>query len=477
MSSGHKWRPIEDLPDSMNNSSGSESKALATVWADVQAAMEPDQLEELLRRIRREWSIETGMVEDIYRWDRGVTETLIAGGIRADRIPSQGNILSPEQIAQVLNAQLQVVDGLFPVIKQERPLSKSYIHEIHAALLEHQETYAVHTSIGVQSQELKKGVYKRYPNSVQLDTGARHEYCPPESVESEMDRLVGIAAAQVERRVPADIRAAWLHHAFSQIHPYPDGNGRVARTLATVVLVQSGLFPFIVRNSEKSDYYAQLQNADAGNLEGFSEFLRRTQRRTLIFASQSAIPPLPPLAGDAAMHEIIARAQRKLIEKGQIHSPAWAQSGEKVGALVRLIGGKLQSLADQLQVTVGRYGDASFLTGSQGQAPGELAGNPDLISDYTPDFSESSRTQVLVLKTGRQFELAINIHSTNRPHRGLFGCIGCLIDKESGTVVPGSVSDYFLITYAEDTSHLHSRFEPWLEATLKKALSVWQEQL
>lgn len=477
MSSGHQWHPIEDLPDSVNEISGSESEAWARVWADVQSAAEPDQLAELLLRIRREWSIETGLVEDIYRWDRGVTETLIAGGIRADRIPSQGNALSPEHIARILNAQLTVVDGLFPVIKQERPLSKSYIHEIHSALLEHQDTYDVGTPAGVQTQRLEKGVYKRYPNSVQLETGARHEYCPPESVESEMDRLVAIAARQAERGLPPDIRAAWLHHAFTQIHPYPDGNGRVARTLATVVLVQSRLFPFIVRNAEKTDYYAQLQKADAGKLEGFTEFLRRTQRRTLISASQSAIPPLPPQAGDATLHEIIAKAQRKLIERWEIESPAWAQSKEKVAALVVMINGQLQSLANQLQVNVGQYGNASFSIGSQPQAPGELAGNTELITDYTPEFSGSNNTHVLSLKAGRHFDLTINIHSTNRPNRGLFACMGCLIDRRGGTIVAGSASDYFLITYAEDTNSLSSRFQPWLEATIARALSAWQELL
>ena len=40
--------------------------------------------------------------------------------------------------------------------------------------------------------------------------------------------------------------AAWLHHRFTQIHPFQDGNGRVARVLTTMVMLKAGLLPLVV---------------------------------------------------------------------------------------------------------------------------------------------------------------------------------------------------------------------------------------
>ena len=54
-----------------------------------------------------------------------------------------------------------------------------------------------------------------------------HEYCPPEHADAEVDRLVEWLASY--RDEDPLIVAAWAHHRFTQIHPYQDVNGRVAR--------------------------------------------------------------------------------------------------------------------------------------------------------------------------------------------------------------------------------------------------------
>ena len=44
------------------------------------------------------------------------------------------------------------------------------------------------------------------------------------------------------------MEAAWLHHRFVQIHPFQDGNGRIARALSTLIFVKAGWFPLVVRD-------------------------------------------------------------------------------------------------------------------------------------------------------------------------------------------------------------------------------------
>ena len=77
----------------------------------------------------------------------------------------------------------------------------------------------------------------------------------------------------------ATVAHAWLTH----IHPFEDGNGRLARVLANLVLASAGYPPLIVRaESDRGEYYAALAASDAGNILPlytlFGQVIRRTTR-------------------------------------------------------------------------------------------------------------------------------------------------------------------------------------------------------
>ena len=113
---------------------------------------------------------------------------------------------------------------------------------------------------------LIRGDWKTQENSPIRD-GVRYTYCPPEQVSSEMDRLISIYSEHVDAGVPCEVQAAWLHHRFSQIHPFQDGNGRVARAIASLVLVKDGIFPLVITRDDKPKYLDALEAADDGNLK------------------------------------------------------------------------------------------------------------------------------------------------------------------------------------------------------------------
>ena len=61
-------------------------------------------------------------------------------------------------------------------------------------------------------------------------------------------------------------RAAWLHWAVSRIHPFRDGNGRLARLLQDYVLLQANLVPAPLKSEDREGaYYAALEAADLGD--------------------------------------------------------------------------------------------------------------------------------------------------------------------------------------------------------------------
>ncbi|MFS0885455.1 Fic family protein [Aeromicrobium sp. 179-A 4D2 NHS] len=61
------------------------------------------------------------------------------------------------------------------------------------------------------------------------------------------------------------LRAAVGHAWFAHVHPFQDGNGRVARLLTNVLLGQEGLPPAIVKaKSQRARYIAALAHSDEG---------------------------------------------------------------------------------------------------------------------------------------------------------------------------------------------------------------------
>lgn len=136
-------------------------------------------------------------------------------------------------------------------------------------------------SLGRTGQRsLRRGVFKQYPNNPTRPDGRVHQYCPPEQVDSEIARLRNLYelySSQPQQIHPV-LCAAWLHHRFVHIHPFADGNGRVARALMNWHLIKADFLPIAITHDRRIPYLYALQQADAGDLLPFVEFLLRSLR-------------------------------------------------------------------------------------------------------------------------------------------------------------------------------------------------------
>lgn len=92
--------------------------------------------------------------------------------------------------------------------------------------------------------------------------------------------------------------AAFMHHKLVEIHPFTDGNGRVARLLTNLFLVKEGYPPIVLRKEERGKYYRFLRLADGGNLEPFANFIAKSvdESLTLYLAIFGGADELIPLA-------------------------------------------------------------------------------------------------------------------------------------------------------------------------------------
>src|SRR5260370_27792561 len=138
-----------------------------------------------------------------------------------------------------------------------RVLTKSLIHELHAILTRHQDTTAAVDQFGNRREiPLLRGKFKEQPNNPKRPDGSMHEYCPPIHVDSEVDNLLSWMS-EYGGEDPI-ILAASVHHHFTQIHPYQDGNGRVARALTTLILLRADLLPLVIDRDLKAEYIKAL---------------------------------------------------------------------------------------------------------------------------------------------------------------------------------------------------------------------------
>lgn len=75
--------------------------------------------------------------------------------------------------------------------------------------------------------------------------------------------------------------ASILHHKLVNIHPFADGNGRTARLLMNIILLQAGYPLVIILKNDRRKYYDTLSLADNGNLDPFIIFIARAVERSL----------------------------------------------------------------------------------------------------------------------------------------------------------------------------------------------------
>ena len=75
-----------------------------------------------------------------------------------------------------------------------------------------------------------------------------------------------------------NIRDIALFHAnYESIHPFQDGNGRTGRIIMFKECLKNNIFPFIIEDSKKGEYYRVLNNAQKGELEGLVAFIEKEQ--------------------------------------------------------------------------------------------------------------------------------------------------------------------------------------------------------
>lgn len=147
---------------------------------------------------------------------------------------------------------------------KDMPLTQNFIRTLHKTLL--REDYIVYRGLpdgGQTSYVIHAGQYKTRANSVITRYGDRFEYASPEETPSLMSDLVDWynEAEQDAKLSPVEL-AALFHYRYIRIHPFEDGNGRIARLMVNYILSRHGYPMVVVRSRKKNEYLEALHQTD-----------------------------------------------------------------------------------------------------------------------------------------------------------------------------------------------------------------------
>lgn len=166
------------------------------------------------------------------------------------------------------------------------PLTQTFIRQLHKTLL--REDYTVYRNLpgGVQTGYIiHAGQYKTRPNSVITRYGDRFEYASPEETPALMTDLVNwYNEAEASGKYSVVELAALFHYRYIRIHPFEDGNGRIARLMVNYILSRHGWPMIVVRSRKKKEYLEALHKTDlvVGSAPSVGAHASLTKARTFV---------------------------------------------------------------------------------------------------------------------------------------------------------------------------------------------------
>ncbi len=142
------------------------------------------------------------------------------------------------------------------MLAKNEKISHEMILRLHYALLR-----------DISGYEKYQGIYR--PVQVYV-SGSTHEFPTPQEVNGLMSLLINWLHEKENLIHPVEL-AAKFHTKFTSIHPFADGNGRMARLLMNYILQQKK-FPFTNIPLKRRSVYMKTQSA--GNKEDFKPFTK-----------------------------------------------------------------------------------------------------------------------------------------------------------------------------------------------------------
>lgn len=226
----------------------------------------PETEDRIFQKFRLDWNYHSNNIEG-NSLTFGETRSFLLHGITAEGKPLKDHL--------DLKGHNEAILLVEEVIKQKRPLTETFIRELHEIILHEPYERPAITADGTPTvKKISIGKYKTTPNHVKTSTGETFFFATPEETPAMMNDLMDwyINAKKTNVFHPL-ILAAKFHYDFIRIHPFDDGNGRMARIIMNLILMSFGFPPVIIKTDDKANYFKALQQADGGEESFFYAYI------------------------------------------------------------------------------------------------------------------------------------------------------------------------------------------------------------
>ena len=224
---------------------------------DILRPLNPTAVEKGFQELRMRLNYHTNALEG-NSLDYGETRLLLMHGLTAKGKPLKDHL--------DIKGHNEAFLWLEAFAQKKFPLTQADIRELHRVLLKEPYYTDAMTPSGEPTRKLIEiGKYKETPNNVKTSTGEIIYFADPMEVNAKMADLME-RYNEYEDLPESDkdpIRfAAEFHYRFIIIHPFDDGNGRMARILMNLILMRAGYPPAIIQTDKRDKYLLALELAD-----------------------------------------------------------------------------------------------------------------------------------------------------------------------------------------------------------------------
>jgi Fic family protein len=144
---------------------------------------------------------------------------------------------------------------------RERPLSEAFIRELNHTILA--GDFYKTSNDGEYRYKIHAGIYKTRPNSVITPSGEMFYYASPEETPAMMGDLIDwYRQAEQKGKLSVVALAAMFHFRYIRIHPFEDGNGRIARLLVNYILLRHNYPMIVIPVNDRQNYLNILSQCD-----------------------------------------------------------------------------------------------------------------------------------------------------------------------------------------------------------------------
>jgi Fic family protein len=487
------YERILDLPDDFASDEADSAEALGDNWKErYEQIKNPEALIAFNEKLYRSWAIETGIIERLYDIDRGTTRLLVDRGLDSSLIAHGSTDKPPEYVMALLRSHRSAIDAILDQILQKRDLTSHFIRSLHQVITEHQDFVDGIDQFGSPLQlPLLRGEWKSQPNNPTRPDNVVHEYCPPYLVTEEMETLIQLYQRLKEKGYKPIVRSVWLHHRFTQIHPFQDGNGRIARALSAFVLVEARLFPIVINRDDRPRYIEALEQADAGDLKPLVSLWCSLESREITRALSIADDVGP--AGLARTRptplQVIVAAGDRLrqlrveaeLAKRQVLVTADAVHTAAIDYTRNIV----EALNQQFRINDPNYHAELDVSNdfTRHWFHQQVVGVAKKY-EYFADLTTYHRWLRVKIHTDDRYEVTLSIHGLGRNFSGTMAVTGYFaersLDENNISVAsePKEIfDDVFVFTHRQSSNDVLKRFTDWLEYSMTIAMETWRTQL